>query len=127
MLLLFITKSVIVSNSEKRKAGNIDKPIALLYNEHIMKMNQEDLRLLSAAVRDAGEDLFCVTGALPPYETLSDVFLCRDENTLLLLPGPFSLPDANGGTPPAVSFEAKERFGYSVCYPTAFSRRTSGC
>lgn len=79
-----------------------------------MKMNQEDLRLLSAAVREAGEDLFCVTGALPTYETLADAFVSRDENTLLLLPGPFSLPDSFGAVPPAEPFEAQARFGYSV-------------
>ena len=56
-------------------------------------MENDDVRRLSSACREASEDLFCVTGVLPAYDTLSALFSIHDEQTLLVLPGTFAVPE----------------------------------
>ena len=58
-----------------------------------MRMENDDVRRLSSACREAGEDLFCVTGALPVYHTFAAMFCVPDEQTLLVLPGTFAVPE----------------------------------
>ena len=58
-----------------------------------MKIEKEDIRLLASATREAGEDLFCVTGIVPGFDELATLFTVQEEPTLLLLPGTFVLPE----------------------------------
>ncbi len=63
-----------------------------------MKMKQDDVRRLNVAVSDAGEDLYCVTGAVPLFAETAAAFSCDGERPLLLLPGGFVPSSKAGGT-----------------------------
>ncbi|MBQ6065793.1 MAG: hypothetical protein IJK89_03145 [Clostridia bacterium] len=56
-------------------------------------MNCDDVRRLAAACREAQEDLFFVSGVLPPYETIAAAFMVQEEPTLMVVSGMFSVPD----------------------------------
>ena len=79
-----------------------------------MKIKQEDIGRLLAAVRDAGEDFFCAVGAAPSYAALTGAFAAADEKTLLLTPGSFVLPDGLPGESLAGRFGRENPSGYSV-------------
>lgn len=77
-------------------------------------MKEVDIRLLTAATGDAGEDLFCATGAAPSFGMLSDAFVADGETALVLTPGGFPLPDAFGGEAISARFADGARYGYSA-------------
>lgn len=60
-------------------------------------MKQDDVRRLNVAVSDAGEDLYCVTGAVPLFAETAAAFSCDGERPLLLLPGGFVPGGETGG------------------------------
>ncbi len=76
-----------------------------------MKMKREDISRLAAAVRDAGEDLFCAVGASPDLAALTGTFIPDGGPALLLTPGAFALPDAFGGEDISARFADGARFG----------------
>ena len=79
-----------------------------------MKMMLEDIRRLSAAVKDAGEDFFCAVGVLPEIRQALDAFSLRDETTLLALPGAFALPDETDARSLAARFRREGKPGSAV-------------
>lgn len=79
-----------------------------------MKINDEDISRLAAAVSDEGEDFFCAVGAVPTYAEINGVFHCRRARTLLLIPGAFTLPDEITGEDLSARFFREGRCGGSV-------------
>ena len=76
-------------------------------------MKRDDVRRLNVAVADAGEDLYCVTGAVPLFAETVAAFSCDGETPLVLLPGGF-VPSGETGGARLVSFAPRLPYGASV-------------
>ena len=83
-----------------------------------MKLMEEDVRRVAAAAREAGEDLFCITGAMPGATTLAALFCDAKEPSLLALPGRFVPLDMPGARALTARFDPGDRFGFPAYWLT---------
>ena len=75
-------------------------------------MKQEDVGRVAAAAREAGEDLFCITGAA--VSETAGLFRCGEETTLLLLPGRFVPPEDPRTVSLSSRFDREGLYGYQA-------------